>query len=299
MRKWIILSFLCSPLFVFSQDYYSKYEELMASGQQDKVSALFDLWEAQAPNDENLYITAFNHYLTFCRERRVIMPIQTDSSDTSSEGYISDEVFFNDSLFNISQAFIQKGINANPRRLDMHFGKIHALWLKGDHRSQTSEILGVIEIGDKIKQDWLWTDNERPENPKELFTSSIYQYVANLYGADKFDYVRQISERMIRSFPKEIANYSNLGATYLIKADYKNALKYFKKAYKLDNKDIIVLNNLGSTYDFMEKYSKAIEYYQLIELYGNDDEKNFAKEKILISTNELLEERAAVMELLQ
>lgn len=280
MRQCFIILFVFTPLFIFAQDYYATYEELMASGELQKIPALFDLWETEAPDDENLYITGFNHFLTFSREEQLIMPVSLDSAEKEETTYISSEIIYNDSIFNISQTYIQKAINANPKRLDFHFGKIHALWLKGEHRQQTSEILGIIEIGKKINHDWLWTENKRPEDQKGLFTSSIYEYVANLYGADQYVYVRQISESMIKAFPKEIASYSNLGAVYLLDANYKKALKYFKKAHKLDKKDIIVLSNMGNTYDLKGKYAKAIKYYKLIQLYGDDNEKKFAQEKI-------------------
>ncbi len=279
--RWGFIWGLCLfPFLTIAQDYNNTYEELMMTGQQTKIPALFELWEQETPDDENLYITAFNHYMTIAREQRIIRPTETDSTSSEGDTFVSSEVMFNDSLFNISQSFINKGIKKNPRRLDMHFGKIHALWLKGNHRDQTSEILGLINLGDKLKHDWLWSGNEQPEDSKQLFTSSIYQYVENLYTSNRVDYVQQISERMIQSFPKEIANYSNLGAAFLMKADYKNALKYFKKAYKLDKKDIIVLNNLGHTYDMKEKYPKAIKYYELIKEYGSEDERDFAQEKI-------------------
>ena len=279
MRKLFLLFLLASPVYLFGQDFYSKYEELMATGQHGKINALFELWEAESPDDENLFITGFNHYLTISRVQRIITPTVKDSTK-QEESYISSEVFFNDSLFDISQQFINKAIAKSPKRLDLHFGKIHAISVKGDHRQQTSEILGIINIGDKIKHQWYWGGDEVHENPKALFTESIYEYVASLYNSNQYDYVQQISESMIKSFPKEIASYSNLGACYLIKGDYKKALKYFKKARKLNKQDIIVLNNLGDTYDFMEKPAKAIKYFELMKLYGNDDQKKFALGKI-------------------
>ncbi|MGK0391632.1 MAG: tetratricopeptide (TPR) repeat protein [Maribacter sp.] len=279
MRKLLLLFLLSSPAYLFAQDFYSKYEELMATGQHGKINALLELWEEESPDDENLHITGFNHYLTISRVQRIVTPVGNDSTQ-QKESYISSEVFFNDSLFDLSQKFINKAIAKSPKRLDLHFGKIHALSVKGDHRQQTSEILGIINIGDQIKHQWHWGGDEVHETPKALFTESVYEYIANLYNSNQYDYVQQISEKMIKSFPKEIASYSNLGACHLIKGDYKKAKKYFKKAYKLNKQDIIVLNNLGDTYDFMEKPVKAIKYFELMRLYGNDDEKKFALGKI-------------------
>jgi hypothetical protein len=61
MRKLLLLFLLSSPAYLFAQDFYSKYEELMATGQHGKINALLELWEEESPDDENLHITGFNH----------------------------------------------------------------------------------------------------------------------------------------------------------------------------------------------------------------------------------------------
>lgn len=278
MKNWILLVVVWIPFLAFSQDYYSKYEELMSQGMLEKVPPLLELWIEAAPKDENAYITGFNHYLIISKQENRIHPVSTDDVEESS--LVQSEVIYNDSLFNISQDFIQKGILQHPKRLDLHFGKIHALWIKGEHQKQTGEILGLIDLGDKIKQNWLWNGNRPLENAKKTFTSAIYRYVAQLFSSDQYTYVQQISERMIQSFPKEVANYSNLGAVYKVQGNYKKAIRCFRKALKINPKDIIVLNNIAETYHFMDKPKKAIQFYQTMIEHGNAQEQQFARDKI-------------------
>lgn len=77
---------------------------------------------------------------------------------------------------------------------------------------------------------------------------------------------------------KAIEQY-NLGQKYFEKKDYKNALKYYKKAVKIDDNFAFTWDNIGLTYRYLGEYDNAISAYEKsieINPYGKFPLQNIA-----------------------
>ena len=61
--------------------------------------------------------------------------------------------------------------------------------------------------------------------------------------------------------------YTNIGVVYFYQEDFENAIEYYNKALKIDQKagdregESTCLNNIGSSYFSLNKFEKALEYY--------------------------------------
>ena len=75
----------------------------------------------------------------------------------------------------------------------------------------------------------------------------------------------------VKTDPKNIKSYVQLGITYLKNKDYKNAEKYLLKAHQLDNNNILCLVALGNVYQEIKDFDKAETYLKnALQIDHND-----------------------------
>jgi tetratricopeptide (TPR) repeat protein len=284
----LILSFCFNG---FGQDYKAKYLELSIKKDNDKeILDYLKIWENAQPNNAELYVAYFNYY--FNKSRSEILHLETHSgpgenvilkdSTGKTAGFIYSGYQYNDSLFNLGQHYVDEGIKRNPRRLDLYFGKVYSWGEIGRFDKYQAELLKVIDLSARINYNWLWSDDKIIEDSKNHFKGVIQSYCNELFNLNppKFDVIKAISQKMIFYFPQDIEYYSNIGSCYAMQGDYKKGLEYFKKAFSLNSKDIIVLNNLAYSYEQLKDYVNAIKFYNLVIKYGNDDDKKYAKQAV-------------------
>lgn len=275
----------------FGQDYKTKYLDLFKKKDNDKeILDYLKKWEKAQPDNAELYVAYFNYY--FNKSRNEVIHLETQSGpeknlilkDTTGKtaGFIYGGYLYNDSLFNLGQHYIDEGIKKNPKRLDLYFGKVYSLGEIGQYDKYQIELLMVIDLSSKINYDWLWSDDKKIEDSKNHFKGVIQSYCNELFSLNppKYNIIAAISQKMIYYFPQEIEFYSNIGSCYATQGDYKKGLEYFNKAFNLNSKDVIVINNLAYSYEQLKDYENAIKFYNLVIIYGNNDDKKYAKQAV-------------------
>lgn len=87
--------------------------------------------------------------------------------------------------------------------------------------------------------------------------------LANAYlGLNLLDEALQVLMQIVQLNPKVIDAYSRIGAIYLLRKDWGNAIKAFKTVIDLDPNHSTAANaylNLGAVYAELKEYEKAIE----------------------------------------
>ena len=75
----------------------------------------------------------------------------------------------------------------------------------------------------------------------------------------------------VKTDPKNIKSYVQLGITYLKNKDYKNAEQYLMQAHQLDNSNILCLVALGNVFQELKEFDKAETYLQnALQIDSND-----------------------------
>ena len=165
----------------------------------------------------------------------------------------------------------------------MRFGKIYILGEAEKYKPFTDEIIKAIEESAKNKNAWLWADNKPKENGQEFFLGAIQSYILTIYNTNDdglLDYMKQISESVLKYYPNHTESLSNLSIVYLIKKDYDKALDALLKAEKISPKDFIVLSNIAQAYKLKGDNKNAIKYYELTLKYGDEQAKEYSKQQI-------------------
>ena len=277
MRKLNLLFLLLFSLQLFGQDYAKEFNAFMAKG--DSTNALKSLknWEANTSFDPDLYISFFNYYAKMAyRSQAALVQINGQSK-------IKNQVYFVDSIVEKGFKYIDKGIQYHPDRLDMYFGKCYVLNTnrREDELYQSLEVVMQRSLVNKNK--WKWTAGENLKKGEEFMFSSIQDYISQLmdYTPDSsMANVRKFPELILRYYPENVMNLSNLAVSYIFEKKYKKALVPLNTALNLSPKDIVLLNNLAYCYTELKNNSLAIEYYQKIEKFGDSDQQAYARHKI-------------------
>ncbi len=293
MQKTITLLILTIVSnFVFGQTNYEKFRKLYADYDTAKIKRLLTEWEKSDPGDPELYPAAFNYY--FAASQQDIITL--DKTKTGNEalqftdsagvvaGYINSNPGYNTAALKKAFYYADKGIEKFPNRLDIRFGKCYVLGEIGDYEKFTTEIIKTVEYSNTIKNNWLWTENKKPdENPEKFMLKAVEKYLKQLYDTEDdllLENMKRIGAVTLKYYPDVIEILSTTAIAWLLTKDYDKAIGYLKHAEKLNPKDFIVLNNIAQAYKLKGDKVNAIKYYKLTEKYGDEDAKQQAKEAI-------------------
>jgi len=247
-------------------------------------------WRKAAPEDPQLYIDWFNFYVFKARHEVIAMTAapatggQFSIQDKSGKevGNLHGEIGYDDKIVQQGIAYIDTGILKFPDRLDMRFGKTFILGQIDNYSGFTNTIIAAFNHGNKIHMKWLWTGGKPLDDPEKFMLSTAQTYINQLYneGPDQLGHMRSVVQVILKYFPNDVPNLSNLAITYIMDKDYKSALTSLLKAATITPSDSIVLNNIAYCYAQVDDKPNAIKYYQLTVKYGDADAKEFAGKKL-------------------
>lgn len=284
-----ILFTACLSIQAFSQDYYAQFNSL-----HNDTAALGKFlieWNKNKPDDPELYVAYYNYFIRKSRTQLV-------SLDKSQQGekslqlkdpttgkvvaYRNGSITYDRDWIEKAFHYIDSGIEKYPSRLDMRFGKIYMLGRINDYERFTETLVAAIDYSQKIDLKWIWTYNKPLDNPKESMLSAEQDYITQLLdaGDSQLDNIKKIAEAVLKYYPDNVANLSNLAITYTLKEDYNNALDILLKANTIAPTDGLVLNDIAYCYDSKGDKLNAIKYFKLAEKYGDDPTKQTAKQKL-------------------
>ena len=92
--------------------------------------------------------------------------------------------------------------------------------------------------------------------------------------------LRKIAEHMLELYPTDIRTLNIMAVTYQLTNEKAQALKWLKKAEKINPKDYIILANIADTYAKLGNTKQAKKYYKKAIKYGDYDTKKYAEESL-------------------
>lgn len=293
MKPVIIPLLLILTNWGFSQDYYEGFVDAIRARDSLKQDSILKIWTKERPNDPDLLTSYFNHYIVQSKQsvlmigetpplNKEVLSVQ-DSNKTIS--YLYDASIFEPESYQKALLYIDSGLHQFPKRLDMHFGKIHVLGEANDWNNFTKSILSVLTLSEQNNHSWIWTKNTPLPDHDSIgfFLGAIQDYQLMLYntGNDSLlKYMREIGLETIEIFPNYVESYSNVGVTYMILGDNDIALNYFLKGESLRPKDEIIVSNIAQCYYRLNNKEKAIEYYQKAFNIGDHYTKEIATQML-------------------
>jgi len=277
-----------------AQNYKAQFNELI-KGNKDSTAlkkVLHD-WKASKPDDAELYVAFYNYYVLESRVDLIALErtpkgeeslkmIGTDSTNKGEVAYINDGTYYKPEYLNVGFAYIDTGIRKFPSRLDMWFGKVYMFGEIKDYKSFTNELIKVVEYSAKIDNRWTWTDNEPLKDPKNYLLGSLQDYIVQLYneGDVQANNINKLAGICCKYYPKRVEFLSDYSISFIMRGDFKGALKPLLDAAAIAPEDAIVLNNIAFCYYKNGDKTNAIKYYELAVKFGDDRQKEQANEKL-------------------
>jgi tetratricopeptide (TPR) repeat protein len=297
MTKQTITFLLGFTLFInqaTGQAFKQQYNDLVSKKDTVGQIQLLEKWEKVDKNDPELYVAYFNYYFLKSRKEvvridnnpkgdKVLQIMDNDTSKKEPIAYMYGDTYYDPEILKEGYNYIDKGIEKNPARLDMRFGKVYTYGQTKDYENFTTEIINTINYSAVINNKWTWSDNKPVEDPNKFMLSCIQDYVRQLFDTQNdslLDNMKRISETVLKYHPNHVESLSNISIVYTIKKDYNKALTFLLKAEKIDPKDYIVLSNIAHAYKLKGDKVNAIKYYELTTKYGDDQAKEYANEQL-------------------
>lgn len=290
-KAFLIFTFISITTFCFAGNYYADFAKAYHAKDTLKQIEVLSKWEKESPEDPELFTSYFNYYYTLSRQEVLTLTTEQPQGESlalvdsgkQTAGYIGNGIYVDKEIFQKGLDKIALGIKLHPNRLDMRFGKIYVLGENSEWKLFTQEIIKAIQYSATNKNAWTWTNNEKREEGKNFFLSSLQDYQLTLYNTQNdslLNYMQQIAKEILKIYPTHIESLSNLSVTYLLSDEYQKAIDILLEAEKLNPKDAVVLANIAQGYYLLKDSENAIIYYKKMMKYAPKEDVEFAKERI-------------------
>jgi tetratricopeptide (TPR) repeat protein len=265
MKKWILAIAaiaLCTAAAAqtTAEEYLARFERLVRTVGPDGVGVetLLDRWEEDFPDDQAVHVARFNYHFQKSQRTEMVAKgtqrrylgnppsLTLKDADGQDVNYFPED-FYDEEEFAEAMKVLDRQIALHPDELRFHFLKVSALaaYEKESPDMAAAELKSVIERQASARP--VWTLDGNPADA-EVFQQGVGEYCYEFFQigtSDSYEYFREISERMNKLFPKNPVFLDNLGSYELVvKENYKQAAKYYKKALKLDPDDYAAQSNL-------------------------------------------------------
>lgn len=274
------------------QDFSSEFSQYLKEGDSLGQVEVLKKWENNSPDDPELFVAYFNHYVNQAR-KEVLGIVDTPGSedafaiqDSSGEtkAFITGQVYYLDTPFRSGLKKIDEGIEKFPNRLDMRFGKLHVLSEAKYWDEFTTELKRTITHSSVNDNAWTWTLGEKLTGGSEKFLSVLQTYQLKFYQSGDnslLENMREVALKILEFYPDHVESLSNISITYLLTEKYDSAISYLLKAENIDPEDYIVLANIARAYSLKGEKEKAISYYKKVIEFSEDTQTaQFAEQQI-------------------
>lgn len=283
LRNILAILFIYSFLSGCNQNYnYSeKFIELCDQGKLLESKELLDKWEKAEPNNPEMLIGLFNFYHVKSKSKIGDPNFLSGYLVTGEElEETSKLIHESDSLFQISQEYLNTAISKNPDRLDMYIGKSNTLNQKGVKGDFYKSVKSLAERNNENKGEWLWTNGQPTTKSEEEFVGMLQNYIYDMLSSNDPDYkeIISISETSLKMYPENFILLSNIGICFLQQHKFKESISYLEKGLTSNPKDLIIRFNLADAHTQLKQISKAKKYYEYIIKHGDAEYKEMAKE---------------------
>ncbi len=299
MKKLLtaILALLCAAS-AFAQTESEKYEHrynllvsrLGAAGVG--VETVLNNWEKVDSTNANMLMAKFSFLFTKAQTPQVVTkskqkylgmePILSLKDSLGRDVYYFQENIFDDDLYGQSIKAADKLISLYPDRIDYRFMKANAYiaYEKESPDMALAYLLNLVKENSERNIAWLYDGQEMSS---ELFQESMIEYCFSFYsiGSDSsYEAFKSLSEVLLKQFPANMSFMNNVGSYYLIKQEYKTALKYYDKVLKKLPDDYTAMQNGLLASRKMKNTKLEKKYLTMIVKYGSDKEKLMAKGRL-------------------
>lgn len=278
-----------------SQTYSKRYDIVASKLGADGVGieTILNDWEKVDSANVKMLTAKFNYYFTKAQSKSVVVkdtrkylgmePVLQLKDSTGRDVYYFQETFYEDSLFAKALKTLDKALEFYPQRLDIHFLKTAALisYEKDSPDMALAELLDLVDMDVAGTMTWEYPDIEADT---DFFNAAMQEYCYTFYNMgsmSSYEAFRVLSERMLKSYPKNTMFMSNLGTYYFVVVkDNKKALKFYDKVLKIKPDDYTAIKNSILLARKTKNVKLEKKYLPLLAKYGTENERAAAEARL-------------------
>lgn len=222
------------------------------------VETIINRWEAAAPDDPEVYVARFNYWLSKSMDNTAVVekpgkkylgkePLMTLKDSLGRDVNYFEDTSYDDEAFGEALKAIEKAISLNPDEVTYRFGRITATM---DYEKESPDMAAaeIMELIDDYQADGAgWTYEGEPFG-EDVFRQGIGEYCYKLFEIATpagYEYFLAISEKMNKLYPDDTVFINNIGSYWQVAGgNSRKALKYYRKALKIDPEDYAANNNI-------------------------------------------------------
>ena len=264
MMKKIIMfatALLLSYTAVMAQTESERYEqryEMLASRLGPAgvgIETVLDNWAKVDSTNARMLLGRFSYYFTKAQTSEIVSkpqkkylgmdPLLTLKDSLGNDVYYFQQNVFDDELYGQAIKAADRAISFWPDRLDFRFMKANA-YIAYEKESPDMALAFLTALVDEnVRRKGAWEYEGTAADP-DFFEDAMQEYCFSFYtiGSDAArEAFLTLSQKLSGLYPGNAGFMNNIGSYYLVKHEYKTALKYYDKVLKKHPSDYTAIQN--------------------------------------------------------
>lgn len=264
MMKKIIMfaaALLLSYTAVMAQTESERYEqryEMLASRLGPAgvgIETVLDNWAKVDSTNARMLLGRFSYYFTKAQTSEIVSkpqkkylgmdPLLTLKDSLRNDVYYFQQNVFDDELYGQAIKAADRAISFWPDRLDFRFMKANA-YIAYEKESPDMALAFLTALVDEnVRRKGAWEYEGTAADP-DFFEDAMQEYCYSFYtiGSDAArEAFLTLSQKLSGLYPGNAGFMNNIGSYYLVKHEYKTALKYYDKVLKKHPSDYTAIQN--------------------------------------------------------
>ncbi len=249
------------------------------------VETVLNNWEKVDSTNAKLLLGRFSYLFTKAQSSQVVTrpsnrylgmePLLSLKDSLGNDVFYYQDNVFDDDIYSQAIKAADKAISFYPDRLDFRFLKANAYiaYEKENPDMALAFLLGLVKENKSRTSPWQYDGKEAD---KDFFEDAMQEYCFSFYSIGSpasYEAFRELSEQMLAARPDNYGYMNNIGSYYLLKEEYKTALKYYDKVLKKVPDDYTAMHNALLASRKLRNVKLEKKYLNHIMKYGSETDR--------------------------